>query len=201
VTDDLDTWWAELQPLLSARFFAVFPGLPTSVRNRPDALSVAWPVGRSVEEFLDLASALGVRMIYASAQLFGEEESERLRLMVPATIPGDDDFVRAAELLWSGRVVRVALVWMLDGVAHYWGQEADWYSSLWQEAESIRQGGQPVVYALAGGRIDQAGWPACRLRRVHRPGAWLGEFARGASIVPEAQHPQAAGTRGSPVAA
>jgi hypothetical protein len=154
---DLDFVWERLQVELPARF-VVFPDAPAPPRNvrRPNGSeglvslrggpAVVWPPDRTMEEFLDLAASLGVRVIYAEGQRFGEGELGHLRLLAPPVIPGAEDFVQEAHC-WEARVYWIRLMWMHEGVEHYWEARADWWEQLRHHAAEVQQQGAPVVVA------------------------------------------------------
>jgi len=153
---NLDALWEKLLAHMAERFL-VYPVVPssnsypstpqTSLSFGRNLITMQWPPDRSPEDFLDFAAELGVRVVYPAVQRFGDAELNHLSLLVPALIPGADEFLRKAGERWNGHVWSIRLTWVYGGVEHYWTVRADWYEELCQEAVALQQRGAPAVIA------------------------------------------------------
>lgn len=118
---DLDAAWASIEAAISERGLLVYP-------SALDGADAPWPDGRSVEEFLDLAVALGVKVMYVEVNRFQRSDIDELGL-------GEEETETAAALLklarkHVGRVATLELYFVFDGVTHMWGGYTDWWQQL-----------------------------------------------------------------------
>lgn len=102
-----------------------------------------------MHEFVDLASTVGVRVVYAHAPRFEPEDVEEIRRLVVADEePGSD----AARLLeeargFIGRVTAIAVVFVHEGVPHVFWEEASWYADLQERSQELAEHVGPIKEA------------------------------------------------------
>ncbi len=173
---ELEQVWPEVQKELASRGFMVFPSPPVNMdqsgSSAPSPLAM-WPPDRTLEEFLDLAVALSMRLVYAWEWRFTEQDLD--------DVMGEWD--QASESAsearpprrrvagYVGRITSINVQFTYGGVVHGWEQHAPWKAEL----ESLRP---PAVDADS----DTEGWDQT-IRRLNRDfgdkrEAWVDRLAR-----------------------
>jgi len=135
-----------------ARGFLVFPG-----RVGAEGPTAFWPVTQGIVGFLDLAASLGKRMVYVDSDALTPDDlidavgtqlvevHEALDADTPeeffelAAVSGEaevKDFLRFGKEHY-GRVTRVSVEWVNEGVVHRLWQYADWHVALMDKATEV----------------------------------------------------------------
>jgi hypothetical protein len=99
---ELEEWWATVQESIASRGLFIFRRLPLADTRVRSTLTVAWPQEQDAESFLDLAQALGVRLIYTEA--FHAPEANANDPEVAPTL--------------SGPLDSAGIAWVFEGVLH-----------------------------------------------------------------------------------
>lgn len=181
--DDLEAKWPDVEDAIRTRQLPFFPApllraplepgtWPPSRRLAPSQrrfpfpafplpvsapLWSAWPGGRPVEEFLDLAVSLQAALVYAYRWFLEPQELEDLRSAI-ASEDGDLSADAAALLdlgqghLGETRLIQVAFVH--SSVGHFWWSEADWYEELALRAADVQDLAEVVEEAESHIRVD-----------------------------------------------
>lgn len=92
------------------------------------------------EAFLNLASELGVRVVYAWAIPFDPEEFlEELEDPIPEDLRTDLERLREEARAYAGRLERFTAVWIHGGLAHSYTEEAEWAAPLRERKEALQE--------------------------------------------------------------
>ena len=151
-TMEMNGLWDRLQKGIPARGFVSFPA---GVKGSgPEA---NWPTSRPVEEFLDIAQRLNVRMVYLSEEtldssspleLLGTLLSESDPTLGYDTAEGFFEVVGIASqsvvteyLAYAkeriGRRAIIHVEWVHESVVHRYTAVADWFGRLMDKATAV----------------------------------------------------------------
>jgi hypothetical protein len=152
--DKLDRLWQTVNEEVSSRGFLVFPGSVSS-----DAPAAMWPTAKGIGPFMDMALALGCRVVYVhSRQLTPGELIDSVAVSLAAAIDALDadlpeQFLEQAgvagepmamEFLkfgkqYYGRRVDVSVEWIHEGVVHRFCEFSEWYGPLLDKAGDVAE--------------------------------------------------------------
>lgn len=132
---DLETRWKHFQTAAAARGLRIYPGLPRGLDQ-----GVFWQGDPgSFEDFLELAQAVGARIVYALAERWDPEGF--LEDLVERPLPEDlQPQVKALEAEARARAGELAgfiAAWIHEGQAHVYMVETDWAADLRQRKEAL----------------------------------------------------------------
>ena len=150
--DRIDRLWHEALREIATRGLAIFPSAVTS-----DAPMALWPPDRDLAEFLDLATTLGKRMVYAEStslspadlldavalalgraleELGADSPEEAFRELGITSEPQVRDLLTFAGPHYGQRR-NVSVEWTHEGVVHRFMRYAAWHSELMARATLV----------------------------------------------------------------
>lgn len=152
--DEMELLWREVNQDASSRGFLVFPASISL-----ESSTAMWPAERGIAEFLDLASALGKRILYIrSRELDPDELIDSVAIALSGVIDALDadtpeQFLREAGVIAEpeaqdylafgqkhyGERIDIRVEWVHEGVIHrFWGH-ARWHGQLLEKAGEVAE--------------------------------------------------------------
>lgn len=152
--DEMELLWREVNQHASSRGFFVFPAsiaLEGSV--------AMWPAELGIAQFLDLASALGKRVLYIRSRELGPDELiDSVAIALSDVIDALDadtpeQFLREAGVIAEpeaqdyltfgqkhyGERMDVSVEWVHEGVVHRFWKHARWHGQLLDKAGEVAE--------------------------------------------------------------
>jgi hypothetical protein len=150
----MDSLWDEVNREVSGRGFVPFPGSLSL-----EGVHASWPLQEGIVGFLELASTLGVRVVYLGADrlepgdlidavdsflpdvqvgLDAESPEEYAQLAGVASEPDVQDYLRQGERHY-GQITSIRVEWVHDGVVHGFQKLAAWYGGLLDSAAGVAE--------------------------------------------------------------
>lgn len=186
-SDNLTDLWSAFQTALASRGLRLYPGTP--LLENDERLAVAdWP-DEDWGAFLDIAEAVGARLVYAEAVEADRETLDELIANIEHYDP-DGQHARLVKQLDGhlGDLYRVEAGFMNQGLYHQWATEADWWvaaEGLLAELRSTNEvdddddelDGEDEQRRALYDRIESEGWvkQIARDRRFIAAEPWSGE--------------------------
>ncbi len=132
---DLEARWKDFQTAVAARGLRIYPGLP-----RGSDQGVFWqgdPEG--FEDFLDLAQAVGARMVYALAERWDPEGflEDLVERPLPEDLRPQMNALAAEAQARAGELSGFIAAWIHEGQVHVYMAEAAWATDLRERKEVL----------------------------------------------------------------
>jgi hypothetical protein len=152
--DKLDRQWHTVNEEVSSRGLLVFPG--SISLQAPWAM---WPTGKGIGPFLDMALALGCRVLYVHSRSLTPDEliaavsvslasiidaldadlpEQSLEQAGVAAEPVAMEFLQYAKQYY-GRRMNVSVEWVYEGVVHRFSEFSDWYGPLLDKGSDVAE--------------------------------------------------------------
>lgn len=152
--DGMELLWREVYEDASSRGFLVFPASISL-----EGSSAMWPAERGIAQFLDLAGALGKRILYIrSRELDPDELIDSVAIALSGAIDALDadtpeQFLREAGVIAEpeaqdylafgqkhyGERIDIRVEWVHEGVVHRFWKHARWHGQLLDKAGEVAE--------------------------------------------------------------
>ena len=152
--NQMDRLWTDVNQEVSTRGLLVFPG-----RISLQGPMAFWPTEKGTGAFLDLALALGCRLVYVHSRLLAPEDlvdSVAIATLSSIDVADDitpEDFLEQAGVGAEGVAhdylrygtqhyglrLDVSVEWVYEGVVHKFVERADWHPTLVEKAGRVAE--------------------------------------------------------------
>jgi hypothetical protein len=152
--EEMERLWRQANEGASSRGFLVFPG--SISLEGPMAM---WSADEGIAQFLDMAGALGKRILYMKSRKLGPDELiDAVAVALSGAIEALDattpeQFLREAGVMTEpeardylkfgkehyGQRMDVNVEWVHEGVVHRFWKHADWHGQLLDKATSVAE--------------------------------------------------------------